>query len=71
MRSRPTLHRQASTPWSADTPGWRYFDTEPILALFSRAGFTRLTVISLEEVHRTAVHPPSDQPSYAVVGFAD
>src|SRR5262249_43767866 len=51
----------------ASLPGWRYFDTGPIVALFSRAGFSRLTVTSLDEIHRAALRPPSDQPPYAVV----
>jgi hypothetical protein len=51
-------------------PGWRYFDTEPIVALFERAGFSRVTAASLDEVHRSAIHVGSDQPPYAIVGFA-
>ena len=38
----------------ASLPGWRYFDTEPIVALFAEAGFSRVTVAWLEEVHRVA-----------------
>jgi ubiquinone/menaquinone biosynthesis C-methylase UbiE len=55
----------------ASLPGWRYFDTDPIVALFNEAGFSRLTVTWLEEVRRVAEHPGSDRPPYAVVGFAD
>jgi SAM-dependent methyltransferase len=54
----------------ASLPGWRYFDTSAIVALFERAGFSGLTVVSLDEIHRTASHAPADQPPYAIVGFA-
>ena len=35
-------------------PGWRYRDAAPIAAVFEQAGFTRLALWSLEEIHRTA-----------------
>ena len=55
----------------ASLPGWRYFDTGPIVEHFSRAGFDRVTVTSLEQVHRAALHPGSDRPPYAIVGYAE
>jgi hypothetical protein len=54
----------------ASLPGWRYLDPAPIVALFERAGFTRLAVRPLEEIYRTAARRPSSQPSYALLGFA-
>ena len=51
-------------------PGWRYRDAAPIAAAFEQAGFTRLAVRPLEEIHRTAAHRPAPQPSYALVGLA-
>ena len=50
-------------------PGWRYHDPAPIVALFEQAVFTRLAVRPLEEIHQTAAHRPSPQPSYALLGF--
>jgi ubiquinone/menaquinone biosynthesis C-methylase UbiE len=54
----------------ASLPGWRYHDPAPILALFEQAGFTRLSVRPLQEIHRAAAHKPSPQPSYALLGYA-
>jgi SAM-dependent methyltransferase len=51
-------------------PGWRYHDPAPIAAVFEQAGFIRLAVRPLEEIHRTAAYRPSPQPSYALIGFA-
>src|SRR5690348_16315483 len=42
----------------ASLPGWRYFDTAPIVALFEAAGLAAVTVRSLES------------PSYAITGIA-
>ena len=55
----------------ASLPGWRYCDPAPIMALFERAGFTRLAARPLEEIYRAAAHRPSSRPSYALLGFAE
>ena len=51
-------------------PGWRYFSVEPLVELFEGAGFSRVTVMPLEAVQRVALHPPSEEPAYALVAFA-
>jgi len=52
-----------------ELPGWRYFQTSPIVTLFENAGFERVQTRLLHEVHDLAERPPSDQPWYALVGF--
>jgi ubiquinone/menaquinone biosynthesis C-methylase UbiE len=54
----------------ATLPGWRYFSVEPLVELFQAAGFSRVTVTALEAVQRVALHPPSEEPAYALVAFA-
>ena len=51
-------------------PGWQYSEAAPIGALFAAAGFSDVSVVSLDDVHRVATNPPSPKPSYALVGFA-
>jgi ubiquinone/menaquinone biosynthesis C-methylase UbiE len=51
-------------------PGWRYFNVEPLVRLVERAGFSDVRVITLDAVQRAALHPPSKEPSYAIVGIA-
>lgn len=52
-------------------PGWQIFDPAPVIALFERAGFRRVSVETLDAVHRASENPPGDTPSYVVTGFAD
>lgn len=54
----------------AHLPGWQYSEAAPIGALFAAAGFSDVSVVSLDDVHRVATNPPSPQPPYALVGFA-
>jgi len=51
-------------------PGWQYFDTASVCALFEAAGFSDVSVVRLDEVQRLALNPPSSQPAYALTGFA-
>jgi ubiquinone/menaquinone biosynthesis C-methylase UbiE len=51
-------------------PGWRYFDTAPIAALFEQSGYRRVSVFTLDEIHRVASTRSSVRPSYAIVGYA-
>lgn len=51
-------------------PGWQFFDPKPVVALFERAGFGRVTVETLDAIHRATENPPGETPSYVVTGFA-
>jgi ubiquinone/menaquinone biosynthesis C-methylase UbiE len=53
----------------AALPGWRYFSVEPLAAVVENAGFSGVRVKLLEAVQRVALHPPSEQPAYALFGF--
>jgi SAM-dependent methyltransferase len=50
-------------------PGWQYFDTAPIVALFETEGFRNVSLTSLDAIHRVARNPPSAKPSYALTAF--
>jgi ubiquinone/menaquinone biosynthesis C-methylase UbiE len=50
-------------------PGWQVFDPKPVVAMFERAGFVRVSVETLDAIHRVAENPPGETPSYAVTGF--
>jgi SAM-dependent methyltransferase len=50
-------------------PGWQYSDTAPIMRLFEQAGFARVTVTTLDAIHRAAVNPPGNAPGYALTAF--
>ncbi|MBL6852184.1 MAG: methyltransferase domain-containing protein [Alphaproteobacteria bacterium] len=51
-------------------PGWRYFDTRPVAALFEQHGFRNVSVIGLDAIHRAAATPPGPEPGYALSAFA-
>lgn len=51
-------------------PGWRYFRVEPLMELARGAGFTDVQCVSLDAVRRAALHPPSEEPAYALVAIA-
>jgi ubiquinone/menaquinone biosynthesis C-methylase UbiE len=61
--------------YSRDTrralPGWQYFDPKPVVTMFEHAGFKRVTVETLDAIHRVAQNPPGETPSYVVTGFAE
>jgi ubiquinone/menaquinone biosynthesis C-methylase UbiE len=54
----------------AALPGWHYFSVEPLAALVENAGFSGVRVKVLEAIQRVALHPPSEEPAYALFGFA-
>jgi ubiquinone/menaquinone biosynthesis C-methylase UbiE len=54
----------------AALPGWRYFSVEPLVVLVERAGFANVRALNLDDIHRAALHPPSKQPPYALIGIA-
>lgn len=51
-------------------PGWRQFSVEPLVEMVKGAGFSAVGVKALDAVQRVALHPPSEKPAYAIVGFA-
>jgi SAM-dependent methyltransferase len=52
-------------------PGWQVFDPAPVVARFERAGFQRVSVATLDEIHRVSKNPPGPTPSYVVTGFRE
>ena len=54
----------------AALPGWHYFSVEPLAAVVKNAGFSGVRVKVLEATQRVALHPPSEEPAYALLGFA-
>jgi len=52
-------------------PGWQFFDPKPVVAMFERAGFVRVSVETLDAIHRVAENPPGETPSYVVTGSAE
>jgi len=54
----------------AALPGWHYFSVGPLAAVVENAGFARVRVKALEAIQRVALHAPSEEPAYALVGFA-
>ena len=50
-------------------PGWQYFDTAPIVALFEAQGFRNVSLTSLDAIHRVARNPPSAKPSFALTAL--
>jgi SAM-dependent methyltransferase len=53
----------------AALPGWRYSSVEPLAAVVEHAGFSGVRVKVLEAIQRVALHPPSEEPAYALFGF--
>jgi SAM-dependent methyltransferase len=54
----------------AALPGWHYFSVEPLAAVVEHAGFSGVGVKVLEAIQRVTLHPPSEEPAYALFGFA-
>jgi ubiquinone/menaquinone biosynthesis C-methylase UbiE len=54
----------------AALPGWHYFSVEPLAAVVENAGFSGVRVKVLEAIQRVALHPPAEEPAYALCGFA-
>lgn len=62
-------HYTAGTREALPAMGW---DTaEPVADLMVTAGFSRITVGDLSDVHRVAENPPSAQPWYVLTGQRD
>ncbi len=50
-------------------PGWQFTEPQQIAALAEKAGLTKVSICTLDEIQRVALNPPSDTPAYALSAF--